>query len=54
VTLCALSSQARFLGHHRQAVDLAKAAVHAAPGETGAQTSAFPLGQLAVAHTAGR
>lgn len=52
VTLCALSSQARLLGHHRQAVDLAKAAVHAAAGTTGAQTSALLLGQLAVAHAA--
>lgn len=41
-----------FIGHHRQAVDLAIAAVHAAPSATEAQTSAFLLGQLAVAHAA--
>jgi hypothetical protein len=52
VTLCALSSQARLLGHHRQAVDLAEVAVHAASSTTGAQTSALLLGQLAVAHAA--
>ncbi len=50
VTLCALSNQARLLGHHRHAVDLATTAVRAADGATGAQTSAFLLGQLAVAH----
>jgi hypothetical protein len=52
VTLRALSGQARLLGHHRQAVDLAEAAVHGAPGAAGAQTSAFLFGQLAVAHAA--
>jgi tetratricopeptide (TPR) repeat protein len=49
VTLCALSGQARILGHHRQAVDLAEAAVRAVSGATGAQTSAFLFAQLAVA-----
>jgi tetratricopeptide (TPR) repeat protein len=52
VTLCALSNQARLLGHHRHAVDLATSAVRAAAGATGAQTSALLLGQLAVAHAA--
>lgn len=52
VTLRALSGQARLLGHHRQAVDLAEAAVHAASEATRSQTSAFLYGQLAVAHAA--
>jgi hypothetical protein len=50
VTLPALSGQARLLGHHSHAVDLAEAAVHTASGMASAQTSAFLFGQLAVAH----
>jgi hypothetical protein len=49
VTLRALSGQARSLGHHREAVHLAEAAVDAA-GTAGPQTAAFLYGQLAVAH----
>jgi tetratricopeptide (TPR) repeat protein len=52
VTLRALSGQARSLGHHREAVHLAEAAVQAAPDSAGPQTSAFLFGQLAVAHAA--
>ena len=52
VTLRALSGQARILGHRRQAVQLAEAAVRAAPGNVRPQTSAFLFGQLAVAHAA--
>jgi tetratricopeptide (TPR) repeat protein len=52
VTLRALSGQARILGHHRQAVQLAEAGVRAVPGNAGSQTSAFLFGQLAVAHAA--
>lgn len=50
VTLRALSGQARLLGHHREAVHLAEAAVEAAAGTAGPQTAAFLFGQLAVAH----
>lgn len=49
VTLRALSGQARFLGHHREAVHLAEAAVEAGSA-AGPQTAAFLYGQLAVAH----
>lgn len=52
VTLGALSGQARILGHHRQAVQLAEAAVRAVSGHAASQTSAFLFGQLAVAHAA--
>jgi hypothetical protein len=56
VTLCALSHQARLLGHRQQAVTLAQAAARTACSTkgmwTGAQTSAFLFGQLAVAHAA--
>lgn len=52
VTLRALSGQARLLGHRREAVDLAEAAVTTASGTAGSQTSAFLFGQLAVAHAA--
>lgn len=52
VTLRALSGQARLLGHRREAVHLAEAAVRAASGTAGWQTSAFLFGQLAVAHAA--
>jgi hypothetical protein len=52
VTLRALSGQARVLGHHRQAVHLAEAAVDAVADNAGPQTSAFLFGQLAVAHAA--
>jgi tetratricopeptide (TPR) repeat protein len=52
VTLRALSGQARRLGHHRQAVHLAEAAVQAASSTAGPQTAAFLYGQLAVAHAA--
>jgi tetratricopeptide (TPR) repeat protein len=52
VTLRALSGQARSLGHHREAVQLAEAAVCAATNTTDPQTSAFLFGQLAVAHAA--
>ena len=52
VTLRALSGQARSLGHHREAVHLAEAAVQAAPDSADPQTSAFLFGQLAVAHAA--
>lgn len=50
--LRALSVQARLLGHHRQAVDLAEGAVRAGPRATPPQTRAFLFGQLAVAHAA--
>lgn len=50
VTLRALSGQARLLGHHREAVHLAEAAVDAAADTAGPQTAAFLFGQLAVAH----
>jgi tetratricopeptide (TPR) repeat protein len=50
VTLRALSSQARLLGHHREAVQLAETAVRAAANTAGQQTLAFLFGQLAVAH----
>lgn len=52
VTLRALSGQARLLGHHREAVHLAEAAVRATSGTIGPETSAFLFGQLAVAHAA--
>jgi tetratricopeptide (TPR) repeat protein len=52
VTLRALSGQARILGHHRQAVQLAEAAVLAVAGNAVPQTKAFLFGQLAVAHAA--
>jgi hypothetical protein len=47
-----LSVQARLLGHHARAVDLAEAAVQAASGRVPAGPRAFLLGQLAVAHAA--
>jgi tetratricopeptide (TPR) repeat protein len=50
VTLRALSGQARSLGHHREAVHLAEAAVEAGGSTAGPQTAAFLYGQLAVAH----
>jgi hypothetical protein len=52
VTLRAMSGQACLLGHHRQAVHLAEAAVRTASGTVGPQTCAFLFGQLAVAHAA--
>ncbi|WP_410625139.1 hypothetical protein [Amycolatopsis sp. cmx-8-4] len=52
VTLRALSVQARLLGHVRQAVHLAEAAVESASARVPAKTSAFLFGQLAVAHAA--
>jgi len=52
VTLRALSGEARLLGHHREAVRLAEAAVDAAARTAGPETSAFLFGQLAVAHAA--
>lgn len=52
LALRALSVQARTLGHHRQAVDLAEAAVRSAARRVSPQTRAFLLGQLAVAHAA--
>ncbi|MBS2550067.1 hypothetical protein KGQ19_24685 [Catenulispora sp. NL8] len=53
VTLRAMSVQARALGHHQEAIDLAENA--AASGTAVAPLSrAFLLGQLAVAHAAGR
>jgi tetratricopeptide (TPR) repeat protein len=51
VTLRALSVQARMLGHHREAVHLAEAAVRSATRAT-ARTRAFLFGQLAVANAA--
>jgi transcriptional regulator with XRE-family HTH domain len=52
VTLRALSNQARLLGHHREAVHLAEAAVRAVSGTASCQVRAFVLGHLAVAHAA--
>jgi transcriptional regulator with XRE-family HTH domain len=52
VTLRGLSAQARLLGHHRQAVDLAEAAVRTGLGSTSPQIQAFLLGQFAVATAA--
>jgi tetratricopeptide (TPR) repeat protein len=52
VTLRALSGQARLLGHYREAVNLAEAAVRAAGDMARPQTAAFLFGQLAVAHAA--
>ena len=48
-TLRALSVQANHLGHHRQAIDLADAAVHTAPATSPPGTRAFLYGQAAVA-----
>ncbi|MEV4315476.1 hypothetical protein [Actinocrispum sp. NPDC049592] len=52
LALRALSVQARTLGHYRQAVHLAEAAVRSAARRVNPQTRAFLLGQLAVAHAA--
>jgi hypothetical protein len=48
-TLRAMSVQAHILGHHRQALDLADAAVSSAPGSIPPGTRAFLHGQVAVA-----
>ena len=48
-TLRALSVQANHLGHHRQAIDLADAAVRTAPATSPPGTRAFLHGQAAVA-----
>jgi tetratricopeptide (TPR) repeat protein len=52
VTLRGLSAQARLLGHHRQAVDLAETAVRTGLGSPSPQIQAFLLGQFAVATAA--
>jgi hypothetical protein len=52
IVLRALSVQARALGHHRQALHLAEAAVRTASRVAPARTRAFLLGQLAVADAA--
>lgn len=52
VTLRGLSAQARLLGHHRQAVELAEAAVRTGLGSASPQLQAFLLGQVAVATAA--
>lgn len=52
VTLRGLSAQARLLGHHRQAVDLAEAAVRTGVASASPQSQAFLLGQFAVATAA--
>ncbi len=52
LTLRALSVQARSLGHHRRAVDLAETAVRTATSRATPRVRAFLLGQLAVAHAA--
>jgi tetratricopeptide (TPR) repeat protein len=52
VTLRALSWQARLLGHHRESLHLAEAAVQTAEARARPQTAAFLFGQLAVAQAA--
>jgi tetratricopeptide (TPR) repeat protein len=52
LTLRALSVQARLLGHHQPAVDLAEAAMRTASNRVPPRVRAFMLGQLAVAHAA--
>lgn len=52
IALRALSVQAHHLGHHPQALDLAEASVRTASTRTPPHSSAFLLGQLAVAHAA--
>jgi hypothetical protein len=50
VGLRALSVQARVLGHHRQALELAQAAANSAPTNLPGRTTAFVHGHLAVAY----
>jgi hypothetical protein len=52
ITLRALSEQARVLGHHRQARDLAEAGLRAAPSRSSARTRAFLAGQAAATEAA--
>lgn len=52
IALRALSVQAHHLGHHLQALDLAEAGVRTASTRIPPHSSAFLLGQLAVAHAA--
>ncbi|QFZ18452.1 hypothetical protein [Saccharothrix syringae] len=49
-TLCGMSAQASFLGHHAQAVQLADTAVGHASGRAPARIRALLLGHTAVAH----
>lgn len=52
ITLRTMSAQAHLLGHHRQAAQLAEAAVETAATKVPPQTRAFLLGQEAVAAAA--
>jgi tetratricopeptide (TPR) repeat protein len=52
ITLRGLSVQARSLGHHQHAVELAEAAARISRGNTGSGLQAFLLGQVAVAAAA--
>jgi hypothetical protein len=52
IVLRGMSMQARFLGHYRQAAQLAEAAVDRAGSVAPAETRASLLGQAAVAHAA--